>query len=98
MSETISEFEKSVPNRPKTVFEKRAEMFPRCRAYVLQAVNANPGMGYIEIRQWIQEHLRFTMENVGARVRELAREIQPSMVTIEYDRNGNAHVYPIKET
>ena len=79
-------------------FEKRAEMFPRCRAYVLQAVNACPGMGYIEIRAWIQEHLRFTMENVGARVRELGREIKPVMVRIEYDGHGNAHVYPIKET
>lgn len=78
-------------------FERRAEHFSRCRAYVLQAVNAKPGIGYKEIREWIQEHKRFTMENVGARVRELAREVKPAMVKIQYDEHGNARVYLAEE-
>lgn len=79
-----------------STWEKRVEHFARCRAYVLQAVNAEPGMTYIEIRKWIEEHKRFVMENVGARVRELAREIKPAMVKIVYDEHGKAHVYLIE--
>jgi len=75
-------------------FEKRIGQFARCRAYILQAVNANPGMTYIEIREWIKAHKRFIMENVDARVRELAREMKPPYVTIEYDASGRVHVYP----
>ena len=78
-------------------FDRRAEHFARCRAYVLQAVTANPGMTYIEIRIWIEEHRRFIMEDVGRRVRELARDLKPAFVMICYDGGGHAHVYP-KET
>lgn len=73
------------------------EVNARCRAYVLQAVNTKPGMTYIEIRQWIQRHKQFIMENVGARVRELARELSVPYVRIEYDEGHHAHVYPVKE-
>jgi len=67
----------------------------RCRAYVLQAVNTKPGMTYTQIREWIMENKRFHMENVGARVRELARELKIPYVTIEYDEKHTVHVYPI---
>ena len=80
-----------------SVFDKRVEHFARCRAYVLQAVTANPGMTYIEIREWIREHKRFIMEDIGRRVRELARDLNPAFVEIRYDGGGHAHVYP-KET
>ena len=90
-------------------WEKRVEHFARCRAYVLQAVhglikerkenpewNGDLGPTYIDIRAWIREHKRFEMENVGARVRELARSIKPTIVRIEYDSSGRVHVYPIE--
>jgi hypothetical protein len=79
-----------------TEWQKKAESFARCRAYVLQAIHALDGPTYIEIRQWIRENKRFEMENVGARVRELAREIKPPMAIIKYDGSGKVHVFPIE--
>jgi hypothetical protein len=72
------------------------EVNARCRAYVLQAVNAQEGMTYVEIREWIRMHKRFIMENVGARVRELARELKPPLVRIEYDGKGQVHVFIVE--
>ena len=72
------------------------EVNARCRALVLQAVNAKPGMTYVEIREWIMMNKRFHMENVGARVRELARELKIPYVAIKYDGKHRAHVYPVE--
>ena len=69
----------------------------RCRALVLQAINAKPGMTYPEIRDWIRENRRFVMEDVGRRVRELARESKPAYARIEQDENGRVHVYPTEK-
>jgi len=81
-------------SKSTTNWEKRVEHFSRCRAYVLQAIHALEGPTYIEIRQWIRENKRFEMENVGARVRELARTVSPPMAVIKYDGSGKVHVYP----
>jgi len=66
----------------------------RCRALILQAIHNQPGMTYPEIRDWIRLNKHFTMEDVGRRVRELAREITPPHARIMQDKNGRVHVYP----
>jgi hypothetical protein len=53
-----------------TITSFNPEQNARCRALIIQAANAKPGMTYMEIRDWILEHYRFQMENVGGRVRE----------------------------
>ena len=52
---------------------------------------------YMEIRSWIKINLGYEMENVGARCRELAREISPPQIVIEYDGYGWAWVSPTIE-
>lgn len=61
---------------------------------MLQAIHALDGPTYVEIRAWIREHKRFEMENVGARVRELARVESPPLAIIKYDGSGKVHVFP----
>ena len=73
-------------------YENRKESFARCRALVLQAIHAKPGMTYMEIRVWIKKHKDFWMEGADARCRELyvlghARR--------EADEKGTIHVYPV---
>jgi len=72
-------------------WEKLVEHFARSRAHILQAINKQPGMTYMEIRLWIHEHKLYWMENVGARCREL--------YTLGYARRetgeeGKVHVFP----
>ena len=70
----------------------------RMRAIVVEAVDAVPGATYVQIREWIRENKRFEMENVGARVRELATDKKYThFCFIRYDSKGKAHVYPIKK-
>ena len=38
---------------------------------------------YMEIRSWIKINLGYEMENVGARCRELARDLNPAQIVIE---------------
>jgi len=38
--------------------------------------------------------LGYEMENVGARCRELARDLNPAQIVIEYDADGWAWVSP----
>lgn len=76
-------------------FERQQGEWSYCRALILQAVNKQPGMMYKEIRKWIENEKDVLIENVGARCRELARELNPPLATITYDERGNAHVYPI---
>ena len=49
---------------------------------------------YMEIRSWIKINLGYEMENVGARCRELARDLNPAKIVIEYDSYGWAWVTP----
>ena len=51
----------------------------------------------MEIRCWIKINLGYEMENVGARCRELARDLNPSKIVIEYDSYGWAWVTPLIE-
>jgi hypothetical protein len=81
----------------RLAYDEHAEEFARCRAFVLQAVNKKPGMTYPEIRAWILKNKHFEMEDVGRRVRELARERTVPLVRIDYDKRGHAIVYPAKE-
>ncbi len=71
----------------------------RMRAIILQAVNAKQGMTYVEIRDWIRQNKRFEMENVGARVRELAHDKKfIHYVRTEQDKKtGHIRVYPLTE-
>ncbi len=75
-------------------WQKRAETFALCRAQVLKAVNAKPGMTYTQIREYIRWHFHFTMEQVGARCREL---YYSGYARKETDGSGRVHVYPVKE-
>jgi len=52
---------------------------------------------YMEIRSWIKINLGYEMENVGARCRELARDMNPAQITIEYDSYGWAWATPLIE-
>ena len=52
---------------------------------------------YMEIRCWIKINLGYEMENVGARCRELARDLNPAKIVIEYDSYGWAWVTPLIE-
>ena len=79
---------------PKTF---NPETNARVRDMIVEAVKTHPGISYAGIRHWIKEHKRFTLENVGGRCRELAREENPPRARIEYDKKGHAHVYPVKE-
>lgn len=81
----------------RLIYEEHSVNFARCRALVLQAVNKKAGMTYPEIRSWILKNKHFEMEDVGRRVRELARETVPPLVRIAYDHRGRAIVYPAKE-
>ena len=68
----------------------------RMRTIIIDAVDAVPGATYKQIRQWIREEKRFEMENVGARVRELATDPKfTHFCRIQYDKRGRAHVYPL---
>ena len=69
------------------------DRFAHSRAIVLKAIHKRPGMTYVQIREYVKWHFHFTMENVGARCRELylkdfARKTE--------DVNGRVHVYPVK--
>lgn len=68
----------------------------RCQQYVLEAIKARPGITYQAIRYWILQKYRFNMENVGGRVRELARDCDPPKVSIEYDKNGHVHCFAVE--
>ena len=48
----------------------------------------------MEIRSWIKINYGYEMENVGARCRELARDLNPAKIVIEYDSYGWAWVSP----
>ena len=50
---------------------------------------------YMEIRAWIKINLGYEMENVGARCRELAHDLNPAQIVIEYDSYGWAWVTPL---
>ncbi len=69
----------------------------RMRAIIIEAVdNLPPGSTYTKIREWVRENKRFEMENVGARVRELATDPKfTHFLKILYDKKGGAHVYPL---
>ena len=51
----------------------------------------------MEIRSWIKINYGYEMENVGARCRELARDLNPAKIVIEYDSYGWAWVTPLIE-
>jgi hypothetical protein len=82
------------------------EKYAHARNDVLEAIRTirrnklqNPHIAekrvcYMEIRCWIKIHKGYEMENVGARCRELARDSNPSAITIEYDESGWAWVTP----
>lgn len=82
------------------------ERFNRARQDVLKAIReirrnklSNPHINekrvcYMEIRSWIKINLGYEMENVGARCRELARDIQPAEIVIDYDVDGWVWVTP----
>ena len=86
--------------------EQVVDKYAKARQDVLTAVReirrnklANPHITekrvcYMEIRSWIKINLGYEMENVGARCRELARDMNPPQITIEYDRYGWAWVSP----
>jgi len=94
--ETLSDSEEvQARNAPKTF---NPETNARVRDMILEAVQAHPGIGYSAIRYWIKEHKRFTLENVGGRCRELAREEKPARARIEYDGKGHVHVYLVEES
>lgn len=74
--------------------EQEVNRFAHSRATVLKAIHKKPGMTYIQIRDYITWHFHFTMENVGARCRELyglgwAYKIE--------DDKGRVHVYPLEK-
>ena len=86
--------------------EQVLDKYAKARTDVLTAVReirrnklANPNITekrvcYMEIRCWIKINLGYEMENVEARCRELAREISPPQIVIEYDSYGWAWVSP----
>ena len=80
-----------------TQSEQAQARYARHRAIILQAINNQPGMTYTQIRNWIEANKHFTMEEIGRRVRELAREIEPRLAIIQYDENGRVRVYPTEE-
>lgn len=74
-------------------FEARIEKLAHCRAVVLQAIHAQPGMTYTDIREWINEHKRFRMESVGRRCREIR---DSGYVELRTEGDNRVHVYPAK--
>ena len=82
------------------------DKYAKARQDVLRAVReirrnklSNPNITekrvcYMEIRNWIKLNLGYEMENVGARCRELARDLNPAQIVIEYDGYGWAWVSP----
>jgi len=74
--------------------EQAVNRFAHSRAIVLKAIHKKPGMTYIQIRNYIRWHFNFTMENVGARCRELYLADHAKK---EVDDRGRVHVYPMKE-
>lgn len=74
--------------------EQAVDRFAYSRAIVLKTINKKPGMTYIQIRDYITWYFHFTMENVGARCRELC--ILDHAYKTE-DSCGRVYVYPVKE-
>jgi hypothetical protein len=83
------------------------DKFAHAREDVLDAVRqirrnklSNPHISekrvsYMEIRAYIKIRFGYEMENVGARCRELARDLNPPAIRIEYDEFNWAWVTPI---
>ena len=74
--------------------EQAVDRFAHCRAVVLKAINKRPGMTYVQIRKYVTWHFHFTMENVGARCREL---YTLGYAEKQVNDKGRVHVYPVKE-
>jgi len=86
--------------------EQVLDKYAKARDNVLTAIReirrnklSNPNITekrvcYMEIRSWIKINLGYEMENVGARCRELARDMNPAKIVIEYDSYGWAWVSP----
>lgn len=76
-----------------SLIEKAVDRFAHSRATVLKAIHKRPGMTYIQIRDYITWHFHFTMENVGARCRELSVK---DWAAKRVGDKGRVHVYPME--
>ena len=94
-SEHFARCEAIIMQAVNDIYEHRLD--GKLNYFAMDRDNTFLGPTYIEIRNWIEVHKRFIMENVGGRCRSLARDKRPPWLEIEYDSNRRVHVYPKQE-